>query len=88
VTEARWLSLPHAAEHLDLSVDAFRRYVRQRKLPQPDRSLGPRQPRWDREELDAIFSRDTASSDASRAVQNLVEKIHAQPRPRRQAQAR
>ena len=48
----RWLSLPHAAEHLDITIDSLRRLVRQGKLPPPDRSLGVRMPRWDREALD------------------------------------
>lgn len=71
----RWLSLPHAAEHLDLSVDALRRLVRQGKLPQPDRSLGSRMPRWDREALDKAMGRGAPSAgDADSAVEAWLEK--------------
>jgi predicted DNA-binding transcriptional regulator AlpA len=52
----RWLSAPHAAEYLDISIDQLRRFVREGKLPKPDRSLGVRMPRWDREALDNAMS--------------------------------
>jgi hypothetical protein len=35
MAETAWLTLPRAAEHLDISVDAVRRLVRQGKLPKP-----------------------------------------------------
>lgn len=81
----RWLSLPHAAEHLDLSVDSLRRLVREGKLPQPDRSLGQRMPRWDREALDKAMQRTTPSmSDPDHALEVWLEKQRA----RRAAHAR
>ena len=79
----RWLSLSHAAEHLDLSVDALRRLVRQGKLPKPDRSLGQRMPRWDREALDKAMQRAPSSTnDADRAVEVWLEKQRQQRRGR------
>jgi predicted DNA-binding transcriptional regulator AlpA len=84
----RWLSLPHAAEHLDISVDSLRRLVRQGKLPQPDRSLGTRLPRWDKEALDKAMHTDNASnaSETDRALEIWLEK--QKQRPRRAAHAR
>lgn len=81
----RWLTLPHAAEYLDLSVDAFRRLVRQGKIPQPDRTLGPRQPRWDRESLDSAMQATPSSRDPDLAVESWLEK---QKPTRRTANAR
>jgi predicted DNA-binding transcriptional regulator AlpA len=81
----RWLSLPHAAEHLDLSVDSLRRLVRQGKLPQPDRSLGVRMPRWDKEALDKAMQRTAPSKrDPDQALEVWLEKQRA----RRAANAR
>jgi predicted DNA-binding transcriptional regulator AlpA len=74
----RWLSLPHAAEYLDLSVDSLRRLVRQGKRPQPDRSLGQRMPRWDREALDRTMEGHRNStpslSDPDHALEVWLEK--------------
>jgi predicted DNA-binding transcriptional regulator AlpA len=82
----RWLSLPHAAEHLDLSVDALRRLVRQGKLPKPDRSLGARMPRWDKEALDnAMQDRPRSLSNPQHALETWLEK--QRQRPRRAANA-
>jgi predicted DNA-binding transcriptional regulator AlpA len=79
----RWLSLPHAAEHLDLSVDSLRRLVRQGKLPPPDRSLGVRLPRWDKEALDnAMQDRPRSLSNPQHALEIWLEK---QKRARRAA---
>ena len=84
----RWLSLPHAAEHLDLSVDSLRRLVRQGKLPKPDRSLGVRLPRWDKEALDnAMQSRPRSLSDPQQALEAWLEK-QRQRRIQRSANAR
>ena len=90
----RWLSLPHAAEYLDLSVDSLRRLVRQGKLPHPDRSLGVRMPRWDKEALDRAMQsclpevtgrRDLRDPD--QALEAWLEKQRQIP-PRRSAHAR
>lgn len=70
----KWLTLPHAAEHLDLSVDALRRLVRQGRLPQPDRSLGKRMPRWDRDALDKAMSGTPSSRNPDSAVEAWLEK--------------
>jgi predicted DNA-binding transcriptional regulator AlpA len=68
------MSLPRAAEHLDISVDALRRLVRAGKLPQPDRTLGPRMPRWDREALDKAMGNTPSSKDPDSAVEAWLEK--------------
>jgi len=74
----RWLSLPHAAEHLDLSVDSLRRLVREGKLPKPDRSLGVRLPRWDKEALDnAMQDQPRSLSDPQHALEIWLEKQRA-----------
>lgn len=82
---AQWLTLPHAAEYLDLSVDAFRRLVREGKFPQPDRACGPRRPRWNREALDSAMRSTPSSRDPDLAVESWLEK---QRHTRRAANAR
>jgi hypothetical protein len=77
---ARWLSLAHAADHLDISVDALRRLVRMGKLPQPDRTLGQRMPRWDREALDkAMGNREPSANDPDSALEAYLEKQQRLP---------
>lgn len=84
----RWLSLSHAAEHLDLSIDSLRRLVRQGKLPAPDRSLGARMPRWDREALDKAMQEKPASlRNPDHALETWLEK-QRQQRSRRAANTR
>lgn len=84
---SKWLSLAHAAEHMDLSADAFRRLVRVKKLPQPDRSLGQRMPRWDRDALDRAMSGTSISRDPDQAVEAWLER-QRQRRADRAANAR
>lgn len=82
-----WMSLPRAAEHLDISVDALRRLVRAGKLPQPDRGLGPRMPRWSREALDkAMRTGEPSRNDPDSALEAWREK--QRERPDRTANAR
>jgi predicted DNA-binding transcriptional regulator AlpA len=86
----RWLSLPHAAEHLDISIDQLRRFVREGKLPPPDRSLGARMPRWDREALDKAMQSEPAPAnirDPDVAVERWLNE-QRQNRPRRTANTR
>jgi predicted DNA-binding transcriptional regulator AlpA len=83
---SRWLSLPRAAEHLDISVDALRRLVRAGKLPPPDRTLGPRMPRWDRDALDKAMGTTSSCNDPDSAVEAWLEKQTR--RPGRTAHAR
>ena len=90
----RWLTLPHAAEYLDLSVDSLRRLVRAGKLPQPDRSLGVRMPRWDKEALDKAMqsslpevNRRRDLRDPDQALEAWLEKQRETP-ARRSAHAR
>ena len=90
----RWLSLPHAAEHLDISTDSLRRLVREGKLPQPDRSLGMRMPRWDKEALDAAMqsrlpkvNRTRDLRDPDQALEKWLEDQRRLP-ARRAAHAR
>jgi len=75
----KWLSLPRAAEHMDISVDALRRLVRTGRLPQPDRSLGQRMPRWDRDALDKAMTGTPSSRDPDSALEAWLEKQNGNP---------
>ena len=83
----RWLDADAAAAYLSTRVDAFLRKVRQGILPKPSLALGERTPRWHRADLDVTMKPDTTSTDPLTAVTSLAEKIEAEGRARRQAQA-
>lgn len=76
---SKWLSLPRAAEHMDISVDALRRLVRAGKLPQPDRTLGRRMPRWDRDALDRAMTGGPSSRDPDAALEAWLETQDGNP---------
>lgn len=84
----RWMNAEHAARYLDIHLDAFRRKVAGGVLPKPSYSLGSRTPRWWSGALDVVMDPGTASMDPRVAVNALAEKIEAEGRSRRQAQAR
>ena len=76
--QSRWLSLDAAAAYVSLRADAYLRKVHQGILPQPSYALGPRTPRWNQADLDAVMNPDTASTDPRAAVQALADKIEAE----------
>ena len=84
----RWLTLPHAAEYLDLSVDSLRRLVRQGKLPPPDRSLGVRMPRWDKEALDKAMQSGLPEVNMRRDLRDPDQALEAWLEKQRQIPAR
>lgn len=84
----RWLSLPHAAEHLDISTDSLRRLVRAGKLPQPDRSLGTRMPRWDKEALDAAMQTRLPEVNRRRDLRDPNQALEAWLEKQRERRAR
>jgi hypothetical protein len=83
MSEPRWLDAEAAAAYISVRVDELPRLRRAGKLPSPSWHLGPRKPRYDRLQLDAMFGGGTASTDADSAVQALAHEIAAEGRPRR-----
>ncbi len=69
----RWLDAEAAADYLSLRVDAFTRAVGAGRAPAPSRHLGPRTPRWDRQELDAMMSGGRVSTDVGSALDAMAE---------------
>ena len=63
----RWLDIDGAAAYLHVRPDELRRLVRQGRIPEPSRQLGPRRPRWDRIALDAVMEGKAASAAANSA---------------------
>lgn len=89
MTEARWLDRAALATYICVDKTAIPRLVRTGRLPPPDMTLGPRQPRWDRQKVDAKFNGGVTSADPRQAVAALAETILAAPRrPRRPLPAR
>lgn len=72
---ARWLDRDALAAHICVRVDAIARLTRQGRLPEPSYHLGPRQPRWDRDKVDAALSGGVASRahGGSRVAQAILE---------------
>jgi hypothetical protein len=74
--DSRWLDTAATARYLSVRPDALPRLVRQGRIPAPNYALGERSPRWDRNELDAVFDGRLSSSDpriAAAVVQKILE---------------
>lgn len=82
----RWLDIHHAAAHVGLTFDAFRRRVKDKKMPQPSHALGPRNPRWDRVALDAAMT--GAPPSARRPLSGALHAILTEGRAKAQAALR
>jgi excisionase family DNA binding protein len=86
MADQRWLDEEEAARYLSLRMSALRRLVKAGRLPSPNVSLGKRMPRWDKEELDRAMTGAPAEKpklqNPQQVVQNAVQKILAQSRPR------
>ena len=82
--EARWLDRDALARHISVRPDAIARLVKSGRLPAASYHLGPRQPRWDREKVDAVFAGEVASTDHGTAIHALAAQI-ARRAPRSQA---
>ena len=80
----RWLDREALARHISVRVDAIPRLMKAGRLPKPSYELGPRQPRWDREQVDATLSGGVASTDPGTAIHALAAHI-ARRAPRSQA---
>jgi hypothetical protein len=71
----RWLDPEDAARYIGVRVDELPRLAKAGKLPSPSRFLGPRKPRYDRLQLDALFDPGQANSTqdaANAAVQAIL----------------
>jgi predicted DNA-binding transcriptional regulator AlpA len=71
----RWLDAEAVARHVSIRPDYVARYVKSGKLPKPRYPFGPRQPRWDREEVDAWMTGRLSSTPHNAAVQALADDI-------------
>ena len=71
----RWLDAEAVAAHVSIRTDYVARYVKAGKLPKPKHPWGPRQPRWDREELDAFMTGGGASTAHSSLIQAAADAI-------------
>lgn len=84
-TLPRWLDAEAVAAHVSIRPDYVARYVKAGKLPKPRHPWGPRQPRWDREELDAFMQGGTRSTSLTSAVQAYVDNLTRSARPARRS---
>ena len=75
--QPRWLDPEDTARYISAQRREVTRLVREGKLPAPSLHLGPRQPRWDRTKIDALF--DPGQAQSSEAVLDAaVQAIRAQ----------
>lgn len=75
MTEPRWLDRAALARHICVNPNAVARLLRDGRLPPPSYHLGPRNPRWDRGQVDAAFNGGLASANASQAIHALAQEI-------------
>ena len=77
----RWLPPEDVAERIGVRFDEIPRLRRAGKLPEPSFHLGPRKPRYDRIEIDALFARakdsDEQAGDAA-IVQSIIDRARRQ----------
>lgn len=75
MTEPRWLDRAALARHICVNPNAVARLLRDGRLPPPSYHLGPRNPRWDRGQVDAAFNGGLASANATQAIHALAQEI-------------
>ena len=76
--EPRWLSPDQMARYIDSPVDKLPRLIKEGRIPKPTYTLGPRSPRFDRLEVDRMFSGGTTSvrtTNIGDAVANACSEI-------------
>ncbi len=83
----RWLDRDGLAAHISVRPDAIHRLLKAGRLPAPSYHLGPRQPRWDRDKVDAALSGGVASTDARTAINALAAQIAARKPRQARSQA-
>ncbi len=81
--EPRWLNADETAAYISVRPDALPRLVKQGRIPEPSRVLGPRQPRWDRLAIDALFEGKAALTDVEEAAVAIAQSIRESGRRRR-----
>jgi predicted DNA-binding transcriptional regulator AlpA len=82
---ARWLDRDALAAYISVRADAVARLQKAGRLPAPSYHLGPRQPRWDRSQVDATLSGGVASTDPRTAINALANSIATRRQARPQA---
>lgn len=88
MADPRWLAPEMAASYVGKRVDELPRLVKRGLLPRPSYHFGPRQPRWDREALDALFEGKQARPSMDAAVQEIASALAQGSRKGRSSQAR
>lgn len=73
--DIRWLSAAATADYVSVREVELRRLTKAGVLPTPSRQLGPKQPRWDRLEVDARMIGVGASSSILEAARQVVQDI-------------
>jgi excisionase family DNA binding protein len=76
--QPRWLDPDEAAQYVGVRREQLPKLVKAGKLPEPSRHLGPRQARFDRTKIDALFdpgqpSVEDISNAAVRALNAKAE---------------
>lgn len=74
--EPRWLDADDTAAYIGKRVEQLPRLVKDGKLPEPSRHLGPKQPRWDRLAIDRLFEGDSHGE----SVETILTQLEQQAR--------
>lgn len=83
----RWLDRDALADRLSIRVHEIPRLARDGKLPQPSYHLGPRSPRWDCQEVDAMMA-GAAPSRPEAIMQGAINGIIEQANRKKDARGR
>jgi predicted DNA-binding transcriptional regulator AlpA len=75
-----WLSAAAAAAYLSCTPAAVRRYARAGRLPKPSYHLGPRSPRWSREQIDSLLHGRQVKDDTEAQFERMIEGIRTRAR--------
>jgi len=73
--EPRWLDARATGDYISVRPDALMRLVKAGRLPAPSYPIGPRNPRWDRLQLDRHFEGGGAFTDINQAAQAIADDI-------------
>jgi hypothetical protein len=73
-----WMDAAAVAEYLCCTTPAaVRRYARLGRLPKPSYHLGPRSPRWNREQIDSLLVGRQVHDDTAAQIEDWINDIRS-----------
>ena len=86
LSDLTYLNADDCAEYLRVRKDALQRLVKAGRIPAPNYELGPRQPRWNRIEIDSVMGNlphgNTPQTLMEKYIETVENKQRRRPYPR------